>query len=212
MQVGLGKTLEVLYLTLAHPAGAWASESLPLEQSGVETPSEQLGLQVDKDTDWAPVPVRATLVVAPATLLDQWQAEIRQHAPGLRCAIYTGCGAAGSAVQPRYTDGGDLMMDGGGRLSDGPVHKRRRTSSAAAAAAAVPEAPREIRRPMLAASRADLFIAPTNPNEDGASTADLNGGSAAPAVDVAKCDIILASYETFRKEVSFQWKNPDFLS
>ena len=197
-EVGLGKTLEVLYLVLAHPAGAWAAESLPLEQSGIES-SE--GRTVSS-TDWAPVPVRATLVVAPATLLDQWQAEIRLHAPTLKCVVYAG-GDGSTAVQPRYVDGeGSALMIEGDDVESGK--RRRRGSAVSDAPAAAAKRERDVRRPMLASSRAlvNLFIAPSGNDRDEDGPAGTAAAAAAPGVvDVAGCDLILVSYETFHKEL-----------
>jgi SNF2 family DNA or RNA helicase len=82
---------------MAFRVGAWAAQTLPLEQSGVEKRRQSEGGIYDQAggeaavMEWVPVPVRATLVVAPATLLDQWQAEITRHAPVKKrqvCAIY----------------------------------------------------------------------------------------------------------------------------
>ena len=61
--MGLGKTLEVICLTLAHPAPvAWVAASRRR--------------------------IKATLVVAPPSLLSQWARECRHRAPQLKVLEY----------------------------------------------------------------------------------------------------------------------------
>eukprot|EP01044_Picomonas_judraskeda_P005205 COSAG03_NODE_482_length_7563_cov_113.365086_4_plen_1377_part_00 len=217
-EVGLGKTLEVLYLTLAHPAGSWAVDAMPAHQEGIEKKSGGGGQPDDKLVEWSPVPVRATLVVAPATLLDQWQAEIARHSPTLLCAVYTGCGAAStSAVQASYTQssgaGVELVMDASNidvELSG--RRKRRRVSADNEKHPPVnttdePAGDREVRRPILAACQPGLFVMSQGSTgagdraPDGSADCTIEGGDGFAPVDIASCDIILASYETFRKEL-----------
>jgi hypothetical protein len=60
--------------------------------------------------------------VAPASLLDQWQLEIKRHAPGLRCAVYCGTGMCSSdAMHTRYVD-----ADGDALLSTHGAQEQRR--------------------------------------------------------------------------------------
>ena len=64
-EMGLGKTLETLMLVLAsQPPKGWAVQDLSKMQS-----AQQL----------EPVPIRSTLIVMPANLLQQWQDELSTH-------------------------------------------------------------------------------------------------------------------------------------
>ena len=81
-QVGLGKTVQVLGCILARPAPqGWGAATLPATSAGV-------------------VPIKATLLVAPAALLPQWEAEVRKHtAEGcLRCCTYLGLSGAAPSL------------------------------------------------------------------------------------------------------------------
>ena len=63
-EMGLGKTVEIIALALAHPA---------------------------TNTNWvtkADHRVKATLVICPQTLVRQWQTELKRHAPGLKVGIF----------------------------------------------------------------------------------------------------------------------------
>jgi hypothetical protein len=62
-QMGLGKTLQSLMLILANPAPAdWVSQPEEYEASGDSL-----------------CPIKTTLVVVPANLLDQWQQQVEEH-------------------------------------------------------------------------------------------------------------------------------------
>ena len=62
-EMGLGKTLETLMLVLAsQPPKGWAVQDLSKVLSVPD-----------------PVPVRSTLIVMPANLLQQWQDELSTH-------------------------------------------------------------------------------------------------------------------------------------
>ncbi len=63
-QMGLGKTLESLMLILSNPPPpGWAVGGADYE--------------VPKDGD--AVPIKATVIIVPRTLLDQWQDEVQRH-------------------------------------------------------------------------------------------------------------------------------------
>lgn len=70
-EMGLGKTLEIIALILLHQR---------LTDSQVPLGDRQYNLRAS----------RATLIVAPSTLLDQWLAEFRRHAPELRITYFSG--------------------------------------------------------------------------------------------------------------------------
>ena len=62
-EMGLGKTLETLMLVLAsQPPKGWAVQDLSKVLSVAD-----------------PVPIRSTLIVMPANLLQQWQDELSTH-------------------------------------------------------------------------------------------------------------------------------------
>lgn len=77
-EMGLGKTVEVLSLILAHP-----------RDFTVPDPSRSARIMATiVDPDERPVPVKATLVVAPQAIMQQWIDETAKHAPGLECMTF----------------------------------------------------------------------------------------------------------------------------
>ena len=181
--MGLGKTLQLLSLVLARPAPpGWAVERLPARTE-------------------EPCPLKATLVVAPATLLDQWEHEIRVH---LRDGALTYC---------TYT-----------KESGAPRHERRRREQAEAAAALLDEAGRP-KRARRAAQRFDVselggaggrsvqaervaaeMDAQVQPGDSEVLAVTQRAhrfvgpdGGAAPPLET--CDLVLVSFETLRDEM-----------
>ena len=186
-QVELGKTVQVLSCILARPAPqGWGAATLPATSTGV-------------------VPIEATLLVAPAALLPQWEAEVRKHTAegALRCCTYLGLGAAPAPPPPPPPLAADSEAPSddaeGGRRSKRarsgvtryteppPVSRRQRQRAGSEPAESEERAePAEVleHSEVLAATRAGLFVAP-----DGSSAA------------VAECDLVLCSFETLRDEL-----------
>ena len=184
-QVGLGKTVQVLGCILARPAPqGWGAATLPATSAGV-------------------VPIKATLLVAPAALLPQWEAEVRKHTAegALRCCTYLGLGAAPAPPPPPPPPAADAEAPSddaeGGRRSKRarssvtryteppPVSRRQRQRAGSEPAESEECAePAEVHTEVLAATRVGLFVAP-----DGSSAA------------VAECDLVLCSFETLRDEL-----------
>lgn len=72
-EMGLGKTVELMALVSLH------RRSEPLRDPFVDGPS---GIRVN--------PSKATLIITPNTILQQWKSELEQHAPSLRVMVYEG--------------------------------------------------------------------------------------------------------------------------
>ena len=73
MSAGLGKTLEVISLILLNPCDP-----------------KSLGGPYASKLDVAVKPTKATLIVAPPTLTQQWVDEIARHSPSLKVLVYAG--------------------------------------------------------------------------------------------------------------------------
>ena len=185
--VGLGKSVQLLGLTLARPAPAgWAVDELPLRSSEV-------------------VPIKATLLIAPAALLTQWAEEVAKHTKegALTCCTYLGLGAARKAAAAARAGGEgaaepEVAAEDDGEAAGRSRRSRRRVpvveaAAAAAGPAAGPAAGREedaadgVEYELMARTQRHLF-APL-PGHQGA----------APRVE--QCDLVLCSFETLRDEL-----------
>jgi E3 ubiquitin-protein ligase SHPRH len=81
--MGLGKTLEVLSLILVRPR----TEANGGERSD---PSRSRKLMRMRPAEQRPTPVKATLIISPLQIQQQWVEETRRHAPGLTVFVYNG--------------------------------------------------------------------------------------------------------------------------
>lgn len=88
-EMGLGKTVETIALILARPYRAPAA---PRAQSRASTVD---GASPLPQTAFAVRPSRATLILCPASIVSQWEAELALHAPSLVVRRF-----AGSCVKP----------------------------------------------------------------------------------------------------------------
>lgn len=196
--MGLGKTLQVLSLVLARPSPAgWAVERLPAR------------------TD-EPCPIKATLVVAPACNLEEWEREIRTH---LREGAITYCtytkqrggdvsverqqrdraqAEAAAALleeagRPRRERKAAVRFDvaelGSAPRRSAPAARRAAADSAAAAAAAQPQQQPE----RLHADSEVLAV-----TQRAHRFVGPGGAAPPPLVD---CDVVLVSFETLRDEM-----------
>lgn len=75
-EMGLGKTIEMLALVLLNPFDS--------------TRSLEWQLPTTADSEFAPVPIKATLIITPAVILNQWVQEVETHSPHLKVFIYDG--------------------------------------------------------------------------------------------------------------------------
>jgi E3 ubiquitin-protein ligase SHPRH len=164
-EMGLGKSLQTLMLALAHrPPRGWAVTSIEgLLQAG--------GRGAE---GFEPVPVKTTLLVAPATLLSQWQDEIERHlAPralswGRFAPPEAGAAGAADALAPEGAESGD----------EGPRRSRRARTTAGANS-----------------SRVDLGAGPQAVR---AVACAVPGGGTAP---LHSLDLVLISYEHLRDQL-----------
>ena len=94
-EMGLGKTLEVLALVLAHPR---SSGTVDLSRSA------QLIAELECEGRPTPLLTPATLIVAPKILTAQWIAEAVRHAPSLKVLVYDGFSSLGDDRAQRIQD------------------------------------------------------------------------------------------------------------
>jgi len=171
--VGLGKSLQMLGLVLARPPPEdWPVSSLPTQT-------------------YSPVPIKTTLLVAPAAILPQWEAEVHKHVqPGaLRCCTYLGLGAARSARGPPTVDIRGESCGVEGR----PLRSRRARKPAEAIGGSSDHAADGenggdgMLFEVLAATQRGLFVSV--------------GREEAEEVAVEQCDLCFVSFETLRDEL-----------
>ena len=110
------------------PQAGWAAAADPASPSTLGLPAEQHGVAPAGGGGpivWEPIPIRATLVVVPATLLHQWAAEIKLRTPALRFATYTGTAGRAAAASSRPDAVGEEVLGsrrhGGGGGGGGPT-------------------------------------------------------------------------------------------
>jgi E3 ubiquitin-protein ligase SHPRH len=177
--VGLGKSVQMLGLVLARPA--------PPDFAVQELPTHTIEV----------VPIKGTLIVAPAALLPQWEGEIRKHTkPGaLRTCTYLGVGsgrkkaAVAAAAVPAGGVGGSVRGGGSGESAAGVDDYEPRITRRSARTDQVTRPQFEV----LSRTQRHLFEGiGTSRGED-----DVDDGE----VEVEKCDIILCSFETLRDEL-----------
>ena len=162
--VGLGKSVQVLGLVLsAPPDPGWAVDELPLYVTDN-------------------VPIKTTLIVCPAAILDQWEQELEKHVVpnGLVYSVYLGIGHHQRGQQAPVSSSSSTTAASSGVRS----RPRRRCTGAT-----TDETKEEERGgiEVLAKTRSHLFRAPRS--------------STGPAAPLAQCDVLLCSFETLRDEV-----------
>lgn len=72
-EMGLGKTVELMALVSLHRRSEILQDPFIDRASGVKV-----------------TPSRATLIITPSTILQQWRSELEQHAPSLKVMVYQG--------------------------------------------------------------------------------------------------------------------------
>lgn len=81
-EMGLGKTVELMALLSLHRRSNFMREKV---------------FDAESDTDVAPS--RATLIITPASILQQWKSELTRHAPALRVLHYEGVSSRKAEVE-----------------------------------------------------------------------------------------------------------------
>jgi E3 ubiquitin-protein ligase SHPRH len=175
--MGVGKSLQALMLALAHrPPAGWAAKP---------------GADADADADPdAPMPVKTTLLVAPAVLLSQWEREVRTH------------------LAPGALSWGRLLPTGAAAAAAAKGKGKAAAVAAAAAAADVDEAPRARRRVVRYAPDASppppAAAAAPRPTPPPLLAATPGGGVA----EVGALDLCLVSYEALRDQLHARGEPP----
>ena len=184
-EVGLGKSVQILTLILARPPPPGWATAPPLPRSTSTV-----------------LPIKASLLVAPASLLPQWRLEVAKHVRDgtLTCATYVGVANAPQPPPPP-------LPPSKGDDEDGALRKRLRrvvpvdryappiriSRAAGPTTRLEPMAESTADHPasweVLAASREGLFVADDNSN-----------------VAVEQTDIVFCSFETLRGELWLQGK------
>lgn len=89
-QMGLGKTVEVISLIAANQRSE-AVMKYPITAASLEEfDITQLQTLKIPDLKNKLIPSRATLVVTPTSIINQWVGEIRKHAPNMTVVVYNG--------------------------------------------------------------------------------------------------------------------------
>lgn len=71
-EMGLGKTVELMALVRLHKPSDYMPDTV-FDESGIDV-----------------TPSRATLIITPSTILQQWRSELSRHAPALKVLVYEG--------------------------------------------------------------------------------------------------------------------------
>lgn len=192
---GLGKSVQVLTLALARPPPAGWAVVPPLPEAAAGA-----------------LPIKATLLVAPAALLDQWEAEVAKHVregDPFTHATYVGLASA-AAEEHAFAPPAESVPgpgDEGDDASEGRRPKRSRKgveryapSQAAVGAASAAGA--------SASDASDGAGGAEGASSHSASTVEVlartrrslfvRGGAPVP---VEQCDLVLCSFETLRSEL-----------
>lgn len=159
------------------------------------------------------LPIKASLLVAPAALLPQWEAEVAKHTQkgALKVCTYVGLGGASQPAPPPppppHAHAGGLGEDAEG-AETGRRSKRargsvRRYEPSAGSGRAAMRAAQEAR-----ATEVEESVAPVAPLAVLAATREglFQDRKGAP-VAVAECDLIFCSFETLREELKHQLRH-----
>ncbi|GAO50610.1 hypothetical protein G7K_4734-t1 [Saitoella complicata NRRL Y-17804] len=92
-EMGLGKTLEIISLILLHQC--------------CSTPNESV---YDVWSDATVTSTKATLVITPPSILNQWLSECQKHAPSLKIGVYDGIKRLGGYIRPEHLLDYDVVL------------------------------------------------------------------------------------------------------
>lgn len=104
-EMGLGKTVELLAVVLNNPRPAFPVQT-------------HYDLYSDRDV----LPTKTTLILCPASISQQWIAEVTKHVPSLSVFLYTGRSALDAQKEKEGTPDTDAEVEvGSDSDSDGPL-------------------------------------------------------------------------------------------